>query len=409
MARINPHYSKLQASYLFSEIKERTEKFIKETDSKPIRMGIGDVTRPLTKTVINAWHKAVDEMAHAFTFRGYGPEQGYEFLREAITDKKYKQRGVEIASDEIFISDGAKCDTANVLDILARDNIAAVPDPVYPVYRDTNVMDGRTGEFNPSTEGYDGIVYMPCTAKNDFIPELPKQKVDLIYLCSPNNPTGATMTHDQLKKWVDFANDTNALILFDSAYESFVSDASLPRSIYEIKGAKKCAIESGSFSKSHGFTGTRLGWLTVPKELTIEDSEPGQLNAMWSRRQGTKFNGVSYPIQRAGEAALSREGLKESQKLIDFYMENAKKIKKTLNGMGIQTFGGVHSPYVFMVNPNGIPSWDMFDKVLFEAGVVGTPGAGFGKYGEGHFRFSSFNTRENTEKAMHNIETKLKL
>ena len=379
---INTNYDNLEQSYLFSTIAKKVNEYISNNpDKRVIRLGIGDVTLPLCKAVINALHNAVDEMGVQATFRGYGPEQGYEFLREAVKGY-YKKHNVELELDEIFISDGAKSDLGNILDLFAKDNTVLVPDPVYPVYVDTNVMAGRDVKF------------IDATGENEFLPLPDKSiKADIIYICSPNNPTGAVYNKAQLKEWVDYALSQNAIILFDSAYECFISDDKLPRSIYEIEGAKDCAIEFCSLSKTAGFTGTRCGYTIVPKNLV-------KLNKMWVRRQTTKFNGVPYIVQRAAEAVFSDEGLKEIQENIAYYKENAKLISDTLKEYGIWHVGGKHSPYIWLKCPNDMKSWDFFDYLLNHAQIVGTPGAGFGKNGEGYFRLTSFGSKENTEEAM---------
>ncbi len=405
MASINENYLKLAAGYLFPEIGRRVNEFAKANpDRKIIRMGIGDVTQPLTPAVIRAFHEGVDEMAKAVSFKGYGPEQGYAFLREAIADNAYKSRGVDISADDIFISDGSKCDTGNIQEIFGNDNKIAICDPVYPVYADTTVMSGKTGTIMENGY-YDGIIYMPCTAENHFIPELPAEVPDLIFLCYPNNPTGAVASREELKKWVDYAAANKSIILFDAAYEAFISDGSIPRSIYEIEGAKEVAIEFRSLSKTAGFTGTRLAYTVIPAELMAYDSEGNavQVKKLWNRRQTTKFNGVSYPVQKAAVAIFSEEGKKEVQQIIDYYMENAGIMKKSLSEAGFTVFGGENAPYIWVKTPNGMKSWEFFDKLLNEANVVGTPGSGFGPAGEGYFRFSAFANRENVLEAMERI------
>jgi len=403
MIRINDHYLKLKASYLFSDIAKRVSAFQQANpDRDIIRLGIGDVTRALPQACIDAFHKAVDEMAAEKTFRGYGPEQGYDFLREAIAENDYRKRGADIAADEIFISDGAKCDTGNIQEIFSTDIKIAIPDPVYPVYLDTNVMAGRTGAFKDGK--YEGITYLDCTWDNQFNPELPKEPVDLIYLCFPNNPTGATITKDALKTWVDYAKKNKALILYDAAYEAFITDDSLPRSIYEIEGARDVAIEFRSFSKTAGFTGTRCAFTVVPKSLMAYDKDGGThaIHGLWNRRHTTKFNGVSYPVQRATEAVYSEEGKKQVKELISYYLKNAALIRKEMGSLGYDLVGGDNSPYIWI---NGkTDSWEFFDKLLNKAGVVVTPGAGFGKCGEGYIRISSFNSYENVERAIARIK-----
>ncbi len=401
MARLNSNYLKLKAGYLFPEINRRVKAF---TDANPdgaarlIRCGIGDVTEPLPSAVRKAMHAAVDEMGARESFRGYGPEQGYEFLRQAIAENDYRARGIEIANDEIFVSDGSKCDCGNILDIFGHDNRIAVMDPVYPVYVDTNVMAGHTGEGADSGL-YDGLVYLACTAENGFVPEVPEEKVDLIYLCYPNNPTGATATRAQLTAWVEYALAKDAVILFDAAYEAYIRDPEVPHSIYEIPGARKCAIEFRSFSKNGGFTGIRCAFTVVPKDLecTTATGERRPLHPLWNRRFSTKFNGVSYVTQRAAEALYSEEGRAEVAALIAHYMGNAAVLVAAAKECGLQTFGGVNAPYIWVRGPQGRTSWEIFDKMLQQANVVITPGSGFGPAGEGYFRISAFNTRANVE------------
>lgn len=409
MALINSHYQKLQAGYLFPEIAKRVKTFsAAHADAKIIRLGIGDVVLPLPQAVREAIKAAVDEMGQAETFRGYGPEQGYAFLREAIVQHDFASRGVSIHADEIFISDGSKCDTGNIQEIFSLDNKIAVVDPVYPVYVDTNVMAGRTG-IGDKNGRYPGIVYMPSTAENNFTPSLPKEKVDLIYLCSPNNPTGTVLDQAELKKWVDFARSQKAIILFDAAYEAFITDPKLPHSIYEIPGAKEVAIEFRSFSKNAGFTGTRCAFTVIPKELKgfNEKGESVDIHALWNRRHCTKFNGVPYPIQKGAEAVYSPEGKAQTRELVQYYLNNARIIREGLNTAGIQNYGGINGPYVWLKTPRQMPSWEFFDLLLNETHVVGTPGAGFGPSGEGYFRLSSFGFRENVEEAMRRIQSKL--
>lgn len=406
MAKINEHYQKLAAGYLFPEIGRRVNEFVKANpDKKVIRMGIGDVTQPLTPTVIKAFHEGVNEMAKAETFKGYGPEQGYGFLREAIAQHSYKSRGVDISADDIFISDGSKCDTGNIQEIFGNDNKIAICDPVYPVYADTTVMSGKTGNIKENGY-YDGIIYMLCTAENHFIPELPAETPDLIFLCYPNNPTGAVATREELKKWVEYARQNKSIILYDAAYEAFIRDETIPRSIFEIEGAKEVAIEFRSLSKTAGFTGTRLAYTVIPSELLAYDSKgnPVQVKKLWNRRHTTKFNGVSYPVQKAAAAIFSAEGKKEVQQVIDYYMENADIMKKSLSEAGFIVYGGENAPYIWVKTPNGVKSWDFFDKLLNDANVVGTPGAGFGPSGEGYFRFSAFADRANVLEAMERIK-----
>ncbi|MDX2499678.1 MAG: LL-diaminopimelate aminotransferase [Deltaproteobacteria bacterium] len=406
MITINESYLKLQASYLFAEIKNRTAAFQEaHPDKDVIKLGIGDVTRPLPPACIQAFHRGVDEMADAKTFRGYGPEQGYEFLREKIAQYDFQARGADIAPDEIFISDGAKCDNGNIQEIFSKDVKIAVPDPVYPVYVDTNVMAGRTGSYSDGR--YDGLVYLEGTRENGFIPDLPGEKVDLIYLCYPNNPTGATISKSTLKEWVDYARENKALILFDAAYEAFIRDDELPRSIYEIDGAREVAIEFRSFSKTAGFTGTRCAFTVVPKSCAAYTGNGDQqsLHALWYRRQSTKFNGVSYPVQKAVEAVYSEEGQQQTKALIDYYLKNAALILREMSALGFECIGGENSPYIWI--HGGSDSWKFFDRLLEKAGVVCTPGAGFGQCGEGYIRLSAFNDYENVETAMARIKEAL--
>ena len=406
MITINENYLKLQASYLFADIKNRTAAFQEaHPEREVIKLGIGDVTRPLPPACIQAFHRGVDEMADAKTFRGYGPEQGYEFLREKIARHDFQDRGADIAPDEIFISDGAKCDNGNIQELFSKNIKIAIPDPVYPVYVDTNVMAGRTGA---NSEGrYDGLVYLEATRENGFIPDLPREKVDLIYLCYPNNPTGATISKSALKQWVDFARENKALILYDAAYESFIRDDELPRSIYEIEGAREVAIEFRSFSKTAGFTGTRCAFTVVPKSCMAytAEGEEQALHALWYRRQSTKFNGVSYPVQKAVEAVYSEEGQQQTKALIDYYLNNAALILQEMSALGFNCIGGENSPYIWI--DGGSDSWKFFDRLLEKAAVVCTPGAGFGKCGEGYIRISAFNDYENVEKAMARIREAL--
>jgi len=407
MITINENYLKLQASYLFSDIAKRVAAFQENHPGMDvIKLGIGDVTKGLPKACIEAFHKAIDEMADDSSFRGYGPEQGYDFLRTAISKNDFQNRGSDISADEIFISDGAKCDTGNIQEIFSQNTKIAIPDPVYPVYLDTNVMAGRTGAF---TNGrYEGIVYLDATKQNSFIPETPAEKVDLIYLCFPNNPTGSTISKEGLKKWVDFAKESNALILFDAAYEAFIRDESLPKSIFEIEGAREVAIEFRSFSKSAGFTGTRCAYTVVPKKCRAFDSD-GQkhlIHALWNRRHCTKFNGVSYPVQRAAEAVYSEEGKAQTSELIQYYLRNADLICQEVDSLGYSYDGGKNSPYIWIDGKKD--SWEFFDTLLNKAGVVCTPGAGFGKCGEGYIRISAFNSFENVKEAMSRIREQLK-
>ncbi|MBQ9431833.1 MAG: LL-diaminopimelate aminotransferase [Kiritimatiellae bacterium] len=403
MIRVNENYAKLQASYLFSEIAKRVKSYQQANPDKPvIRLGIGDVTEPLPPVCIEAMHRAVDEMSKRETFRGYGPEQGYDFLREAIAKNDFRCRGADVDADEIFVSDGAKCDTANIQELFADKISVAVPDPVYPVYVDTNVMAGRTGKNVGGR--YSGLHYLDSTQENGFVPAPPPEPVDLVYLCFPNNPTGATATRDQLAAWVEYARKNRALILFDAAYEAFIRDKSIPHSIYEIDGAREVAIEFRSFSKTAGFTGTRCAYTVVPRSVAAytRKGDAVPLHPMWNRRHTTKFNGVSYPVQRAAEAVFSRDGKKQTKALTDFYLKNAKIIKKGFAKAGFEVAGGDNSPYVW-VNIRG-DSWAFFDRLLNEAQVVTTPGAGFGKMGQGFIRISAFNSRENVEQAMARIQ-----
>ena len=401
MAKLNNHYLKLKAGYLFPEIARRVNLF---TDNNPdgakqiIRCGIGDVTEPLPLAAREAMKAAIDELGNRETFKGYGPEQGYGFLRSAIAKGDYQDNGIQVEDDEIFVSDGSKCDTGNILDIFGNNNKIAITDPVYPVYVDTNVMAGNTGEANESG-AYEGIYYMPCNAENGFVPEIPKERVDLIYLCYPNNPTGATATKDQLKEWVDYAKANGSIILYDAAYQAFIKDENVPRSIYEIDGARDCAIEFRSFSKNGGFTGVRCAFTVVPKELMAEDDkgEKRSLHPLWSRRQSTKFNSVSYPVQKAAEALYTEEGKNQVSSLISHYMGNAALLSSACAEIGLSVYGGENAPYVWVACPESVDSWGMFDKMLNEANVVITPGAGFGEAGEGFFRISAFNSKANVE------------
>ncbi len=407
MINVNENFLNLQDSYLFSTIAKKVAEFQKNNpDKKIIKLGIGDVTRPIVPAVLDAMHKAVDELGNLETFRGYGPEQGYEFLREKIAEFDYAKRGVKISVDEIFVSDGAKCDCGNIGDILGIDNVVAITDPVYPVYLDTNVMAGRSGNYNSETGKYENIIYIPATAENNFIPEFPDRVPDMIYLCFPNNPTGTTLSKSELKKWVDYAKENHSLILFDSAYEAFISEENVPHTIYEIEGAKEVAIEFRSFSKTAGFTGVRCAYTVVPKELNAytKNGEKIQLNSLWNRRHGTKFNGVSYPVQRAAEAVYSENGQKQIKENIAYYMNNAKIIKEGLQSAGFTVYGGVNAPYIWLKVPEGLTSWEFFDKLLNEVNVVGTPGVGFGPSGEGYFRLTAFGTKESTIKAIERIK-----
>ena len=402
MATINDNYLKLPGSYLFAEIARRVAASKESNpDADIIRLGIGDVTQPLPAVCIEAMHKAVDEMGRAETFRGYGPEQGYSFLTEAIIKNNYTDRGIEIAPDEIFVSDGSKSDSGNIQEIFGTDNRVAITDPVYPVYLDTNVMAGRTGMLKEDGH-FEGIVYLPCTAENNFAPELPKEKVDIIYLCCPNNPTGTTLSRGELTKWVGYAKEHDAVILFDAAYAAYITEEDIPRSIYEIEGARDVAIEFRSFSKTAGFTGTRCGYTIVPKSVKgrAKDGSLVDFNRLWNRRHTTKFNGTAYVVQRAAAAIYTEEGKKQVKELVSYYMENARIIREGLEASGIQTYGGVNAPYIWLKTPNGMSSWDFFDKLLHEVNIVGTPGAGFGPCGEGYFRLTAFGSRENTERAV---------
>ncbi|MBD2444172.1 MULTISPECIES: LL-diaminopimelate aminotransferase [Dolichospermum] len=408
MATINDNYLKLKAGYLFPEIARRVNAFAQANpDAKIIRLGIGDVTEPLPEACRTAMIKAVEDMGDRSSFKGYGPEQGYNWLREKIATHDFQARGAAIEADEIFISDGSKCDSGNILDIFGKNNVIAVTDPVYPVYVDTNVMAGNTGDANEKGE-YGGLVYLPVTAENNFTAEIPSQKVDLIYLCFPNNPTGATATKEHLQAWVNYAKANGSIIFFDAAYEAFIKDPSLPHSIFEIEGARDCAIEFRSFSKNAGFTGTRCALTVVPKTLTAKaaDGSNVELWKLWNRRQSTKFNGVSYIIQRGAEAVYSEAGQAQIKALVNFYLDNAKIIRQELTNAGLSVYGGVNAPYVWVKTPHGLSSWEFFDKLLETVNVVGTPGSGFGAAGEGYFRISAFNSRENVEEAMKRITAK---
>ncbi len=410
MATINDNYLKLKAGYLFPEIARRVNKFATENPTAPIiRLGIGDVTEPLPAACRDAMIKAVEDMGNRDKFKGYGPEQGYAWLREKIAAQDFQARGCDISADEIFISDGSKCDNGNILDIFGDNNSIAVTDPVYPVYVDTNVMAGHTGEANEKGE-YGGLVYLPVTAENNFTAQIPSQKVDLIYLCFPNNPTGAVATREHLQAWVDYAKANGSIIFFDAAYEAFISDPSIPHSIYEIPGARDCAIEFRSFSKNAGFTGTRCALSVVPKTLTAKASDGSdvELWKLWNRRQSTKFNGVSYIVQRGAEAVYSPEGQAQTKALVSFYLENAKIIREQMSAAGLTVYGGVNAPYVWVKTPDNITSWDFFDKLLFNSNVVVTPGSGFGAAGEGYFRISAFNSRDNVNEAMKRITAQFK-
>jgi len=406
MATINDNYLKLKAGYLFPEIARRVKQFAGENPDAPIiRCGIGDVTEPLPQSAISAMKTATDELGNRETFRGYGPEQGYEFLRGAIAQNDYRARGLEISDDEIFVSDGSKCDTANILDIFGGNNRIAISDPVYPVYVDTNVMAGHTGQADAGG-AYEGLVYLPATKENDFIAAPPSEKVDIAYLCFPNNPTGAVASKEQLKAWVDYALANDTILFFDAAYGDFIRDENLPRSIYEIDGAKNCAIEFRSFSKNGGFTGVRCAYTVVPQSLTgkTQSGESAPLHPLWLRRSTTKFNGVSYPVQRAAEALYSDKGKAEVAALINGYMENAAILREAARNLGMNVWGGEHAPYIWIEAPGEMKSWDVFDKILNEAHVVITPGSGFGKQGEGYFRISAFNSRANVEEVARRLQ-----
>ena len=403
MFQINENYLKLPGSYLFSTIAKKVNAYTAANpNEKIIRLGIGDVTQPLAPAVIEALHSAVDEMANAETFHGYAPDLGYEFLRQAIVDNDFKARGCDIAIDEIFVSDGAKSDSGNIGDIFGPDNKIAVCDPVYPVYVDTNAMAGRTGEYLAAEERWSDVIYMPCTAATNFAPELPKEEPDIIYLCLPNNPTGSTIRKAELQKWVDYALKVGAVIIYDAAYEAYISETDVAHSIYECEGAKACAIEMRSFSKNAGFTGTRLGYTVVPKELKCGDVS---LNSLWARRHGTKFNGAPYIIQRAGEAVYSEAGKQQTAQQVAYYMNNAKVIREGLNALGYTVSGGVNAPYIWLKTPDQMTSWEFFDYLLEKIHVVGTPGSGFGPSGEGYFRLTAFGTYENTLAAIERFKT----
>ena len=408
MAYLNENYLKLQAGYLFPEVARRVREFCEgnpEAAKRLIRCGIGDVTEPLPRAAVEAMKRAVEELGHRESFRGYGPEQGYEFLRSTIAKHDYRDRNIEIADDEIFISDGSKCDCGYILDILADQNKVAVPDPVYPVYVDTNVMAGHTG-LARKDGSYGGIVYLPCTGENSFVPDPPKEHVDLVYLCFPNNPTGAVASRAQLSRWVEYAREHEALLLFDAAYEAYISDPEIPHSIFEIPGGRECAIEFRSFSKNGGFTGVRCGFTVLPKSL-LARTENGRrlpLHSLWQRRWSTKSNSVSYPVQRGAEALYSPEGRKQVHVLIDHYMGNARLLRNAAAGAGLETFGGINAPYIWVKTPDGLTSWQIFDRILGKLKVVITPGAGFGAQGEGYFRISAFNSRENAEEVARRLK-----
>lgn len=404
MFKINDNYLKLPGSYLFSTIGKKVNAFIEANPDKSIiRLGIGDVTQPLAPAIIDSLHNAVDEMGNAATFHGYAPDLGYEFLRSAMAKNDYQARGCDIAADEVFISDGAKCDSGNIQEIFGLDNKIAVCDPVYPVYVDTNVMAGRTGIYNADTEVWSNVIYMPCTAETNFAPELPKETPDIIYLCFPNNPTGSTLTKSQLQEWVDYANKAGAVIIYDAAYEAYITEEDVPHTIYECEGARSCAIELRSFSKNAGFTGVRLGATIIPKDLKSGDVT---LHSLWARRHGTKYNGAPYIVQRAGEAVYSEEGKAQLKKQVAYYMNNAKVIYEGLKDAGYNVSGGVNAPYIWLQTPKGMTSWEFFDHLLENANVVGTPGSGFGPSGEGYFRLTAFGSYENTVEAIERIKNK---
>ena len=403
MVTVNHNYLKLPGSYLFSTIGKKVRAYKEENpDKEVISLGIGDMTQPLVPAIIDALHGAVEEMAHAETFHGYAPDLGYEFLRRAIAKNDYQDRGCDVAADEIFVSDGAKSDSGNIQEIFGTDNKVAVCDPVYPVYVDTNVMAGRTGEYNTVRENFDGVIYMPCRKENGFLPELPSEVPDLIYLCFPNNPTGSAITKDELQKWVDYANKNGCVIIYDAAYEAYISEENVPHSIYECEGARTCAIELRSFSKNAGFTGVRLGFTVIPKELVRDGVS---LHSLWARRHGTKFNGAPYIVQKAGEAVYSEAGKAQLKDQVGYYMRNAKLIHDELTKAGFSVSGGVNAPYIWLETPDKMTSWEFFDYLLKNANVVGTPGSGFGSHGEGYFRLTAFGTYENTLKAIDRIKS----
>ena len=403
MVTVNHNYLKLPGSYLFSTIGKKVRAYKEENpDKEVISLGIGDVTQPLVPAIIDALHGAVEEMAHAETFHGYAPDLGYEFLRRAIAKNDYQDRGCDVAADEIFVSDGAKSDSGNIQEIFGTDNKVAVCDPVYPVYVDTNVMAGRTGEYNTVRENFDGVIYMPCRKENGFLPEFPSEVPDLIYLCFPNNPTGSAITMDELQKWVDYANKNGCVIIYDAAYEAYISEENVPHSIYECEGARTCAIELRSFSKNAGFTGVRLGFTVIPKELVRDGVS---LHSLWARRHGTKFNGAPYIVQKAGEAVYSEAGKAQLKDQVGYYMRNAKLIHDELAKAGFSVSGGVNAPYIWLETPDKMTSWEFFDYLIKNANVVGTPGSGFGSHGEGYFRLTAFGTYENTLKAIDRIKS----
>lgn len=410
MVKINENFLKMEDSYLFSTVANKVSKYQQDNpDKNIIKLGIGDVTKPIANKIIEQMKKAVDELGRSNTFRGYGPEQGYEFLRKAIVKYDYERRGIQILPDEVFISDGSKCDCGNIVDLFDINNKIAITDPVYPVYLDTNIISGRTGKYNTETGRYDGVIYIPCTYENDFIPELPQEIPDIIYLCFPNNPTGTVISKEELARWVKYAKENNSIILYDAAYEAFITEENIPHTIYEIEGAKEVAIEFKSFSKTAGFTGIRCAYTIVPKELKIKlnNGKEVSLNKLWNRRQCTKFNGVSYITQRAAEAIYTEEGQKEIKENIKYYLENAKIIREGLDEVGIQYCGGINSPYIWIKVPNNMKSWEFFDMLLEKADIVGTPGVGFGPSGEGYFRLTAFGERKNTEEAMKRIKETL--
>ena len=402
MFKINDNYLKLPGSYLFSNIAKKVAAFQQANpDKEVIKLGIGDVTLPLAPKIIDTLHEAVDEMGKAETFHGYAPDLGYEFLRTAIADHDYKSRGCDISADEIFVSDGAKCDSGNIQEIFSVDNKIAVCDPVYPVYVDTNVMAGRTGTYDPKAETWSDVIYMPCTAENNFIPEFPRENPDLIYLCIPNNSTGTTITKSQLQEWVDYANKIGAVIIYDAAYEAYITEEDVPHTIFECEGARTCAIELRSFSKNAGFTGTRLGFTVIPKDLKCGDVS---LHSLWARRHGTKYNGAPYIIQKAGLACYTEEGKAQLKEQVAYYMNNARVIKEGLSNAGFTVFGGVNAPYIWLKTPDKMTSWEFFDYLLEKGNIVGTPGSGFGPSGEGYFRLTAFGSHENTLRAMERIK-----
>ncbi len=402
MFKLNQNYLKLPGSYLFSTVGRKQREYeAAHPDKKVIRLSIGDVTQPLAPAILEAMHKAVDEMGHAETFRGYAPDLGYEFLRNAIAKSDYRDRGADISPDEIFVSDGAKCDSGNIQEIFSLDVKIAVCDPVYPVYVDSNVMAGRTGVYDTKTETWSNVIYMPCTAENGFAPEIPRETPDVIYLCFPNNPTGSAITKDRLQEWVDYAGKVGALIIYDAAYEAYISQEDVPHTIYECPGARECAIELKSFSKNAGFTGVRLGYTVVPKDLKCQGTP---LHSLWARRHGTKYNGAPYIVQRAGEAVYSQEGKEQLRAQVAYYMKNARVILESLKGAGYTVSGGVNAPYIWLKTPDKMTSWEFFDCLLEKANVVGTPGSGFGPSGEGYFRLTAFGSYENTVEALERIK-----